>query len=510
MAVYDGSGNLVDLPLGDVESIEIEDVINGGSGTGTFIFRRDINNVGAIAYGYTVMVWIWSKRGDTASRQRPRIPYYWGTMVDIDQEKLISDGTITVHVEGWMKQLDRAIVTEEINPSYYGNPSLDMITYAKYLLDTYQPTTFATNTLGVNLPATPTFTLLPNKFDHTKLGACLDTLTKQGRDTFGNLYTWFVRPQFVANALLPDFGVLKPQVVVQPDQNPNVFVVASSTNPVFFKHIFAGISTSSYKIQTKYRDIENVVAIYGGQDPSNGTQVFGVYGDTVSEGLFGPWEDSLQVPALLSNDACTAYATTWTALHGYPNAQGEMALMYPDPTILAGTWVQSWEVVGSTEPASTIKQWRVASVKVSIKDDRVLQTLSPQSPTPYIDEAVYKVGQNVLKSAGRQGARFWVNTQQTYIRTGGDVTGTSSVPAKVTFSGGQAVFAGSLVSYAGGNTAMTDNSGGPLNGQTGDGMYTVSVNSSGTIIVTKNADVAVSDTIQNLRRVTVIAGKPYV
>jgi hypothetical protein len=319
------------------------------------------------------------------------------------------------------------------------------------------------------------------------------------------LYTWFVRPQFVGGPSQSLFGAIKPQVFVQADQNPNVF------NTVHFKHIFAGISTSTYKITTNYRDIENVVSVYGGQDPDTGVQIFGVFGDSVSEGIYGPWEDSLSVPALLSADACTQYATTWSALHGYPTAQGEMALMYPDPQIVAGTWVQSWEVVGATESVSTIKQWRVASVKVEIKADRVLMTLSPQSPTPYLDEAVYKIGRNVLNAAVKQTKRFKIDTQNTFIRLGGDVTGVSSgATAHVTFSGGQAVFAGSLVTFAGGSTAMTDNSGGPNNGQTGNGMYTVSVNSGGSIIVTKGADVVVSTSSQNLRRVTVLAGNPFV
>ena len=78
--------------------------------------------------------------------------------------------------------------------------------------------------------------------------------------------------------------------------------------------------------------------------------------------------------------------------------------------------------------------------------------------------------------------------------------------AEVAVAAGEFVFPTGLVRYNGGHISIVDNSGGPNNGHGGDGYYTLSINSSGVIIVTKGAPPAQSATLQHLANVHVSAG----
>src|SRR5579872_3157458 len=62
--VLDQNGHVVDIPQTDVESVEVEDILNGGSGQGTIVFRRDYNNIGALAYGYKCLLFFWLGSND--------------------------------------------------------------------------------------------------------------------------------------------------------------------------------------------------------------------------------------------------------------------------------------------------------------------------------------------------------------------------------------------------------------------------------------------------------------
>ena len=433
MRVYDNESpnkQLVDIPESEIESIEFEDNINGGPGAATITFRRSFNNIGALAYNYTIQIWIWGEVIPDAlgPPQQPVDPYWAGYFLDFDQEEMATTGKVIAKCEGLFKQLDRFIVTEEVNPGVSGNPSLAAggpHGYLQHLLDTYQPTDFGAPTIPFTM-----FDMLPNRFDGTKLGACIDTITKLGRDGSGLLFTWAVRGKV---------GLGK-AVVIQSDQNPNV------VSGVYFIPLFKGSDFYEYKIKNVYRDIVNTVAVYGGKDPVSGQQIYGVFEDATSVALFGNIEDKISVPALQDPTAIGNYASVWLDLHGFPQPQGELKLFNPRPDIVAGTWVMIWEAA-TDDPATTIvKQVRVANVKVRIDGERISQTLSTLAPVPYLDEAVYRMGLHSYNVAAAATRSLPLNTQTNYILDG---CGVSKVDAThVAVGSGHAVFNGTKVTVA--------------------------------------------------------------
>ena len=144
--ILDPTGMMVDIPEADVESVDFEDIVNGGSGTGTLVLRRDIYNAGAIDHDYTVMIFMWDAHysqplpPQSIPPPPPVDPYYVGHVVDIDQEELITHGRITFSIEGDATMLADGIVTESINPgAAYGNPDLPAQDYLLHVITTYLP-----------------------------------------------------------------------------------------------------------------------------------------------------------------------------------------------------------------------------------------------------------------------------------------------------------------------------------------------------------------------------------
>lgn len=386
--IYDSTGTmLLDLPQTDLDSLKIEDVVNGGSGQGTIAFRRDFNDIGNAAYLNRVLVWFW--HGGIA---RPADPYYAGYMVDLDQEKTATSGLITWQLNGDAKQLDRGDVTESINPLINGNGNLDAADYIRHILDRYAPPGF----LQYSVPSAM-FPLLPYQFTLQHVGAVIDTIVKSGRDDVGQMWTWRVRSNWRGYRTF----------IVQPDQNPN------KLTGLLFIHVFRDGMCEKYTISTKYRDIVNVILVTGARDPNTGQTVQDVFEDSASVAEWGPWEDGITVPAIVNSDACQAYGEAYLDLHANPQAQGEIVLWKPDPRIFAGTWIQTWEL------PTVIKQLRIGSVSVEMKPSRVVQTLSPTAPTPYLDEAVYKMGLKVQGAISSMQRGLSTNTQQNYVRLGG-------------------------------------------------------------------------------------------
>jgi hypothetical protein len=79
--------------------------------------------------------------------------------------------------------------------------------------------------------------------------------------------------------------------------------------------------------------------------------------------------------------------------------------------------------------------------------------------------------------------------------------------AIVTIAAAELLFVGgTVVDIAGGNYALIDNSGGPFNGQGGDGHYTISVTNLGAIVITKGNRPAPSPTLAHLANAVVVAG----
>ena len=389
--IYDKLGNLLELPI-DVEELSVSRSLNGGAqANATLVLRRPFNAIGpGPAFQNRVQFWFWNGR-----IARPIDPWWSGYILDVDQSKQKTEGKITLKMTGDMTLLDSAIVTETISPGgAFGNPDLDAMDYIRYLFATYAPPDF-----GVIVAPPSSFNALPQQFSEQKLGSVIDTVIKQGRTDDGQLYVWTVVVHYD----------LSRELLIQPDQNPNVLT------GLVFKHVFVEGGTSQYDLETKYADIVNVILVLGGQDPLTGQQISAVYIDAESVDTWGPIEDSISVSEICDYDAALAYGEAYLDIHGNPQAQGTVVLTVPDPSIVEGTWVQFWEAPG------VIKQMRVTTAEVKLAKGRIAMTLSPTAPTPYLDSAIYIMGQRTQQKAIAQTARLPVNTQTLFARLGGTV-----------------------------------------------------------------------------------------
>ena len=502
LQVFDQNGNLVDIPQSDVEEIRVQKVLNGGSGEGTITFRRRFNDIGAVGYVFSFRLWIWP-----AGTTMPTDPYWTGIQEDPDQVQLGASGQCVVHCYGDFTLLNDGLVSLECNPGINGNPSLDSSSLLTTLLAPNQPPGFATPVIPGSM-----FPLLPVTYTHQGLGDVLNDLLQQGRDSTGLLFTWRVTVNRAGQR----------QIVIKIDQNPNVLDGTGGKALVLFRHLFANSDFDTYKIANKYRDIYNIVAVYGATDPTTGAQAFGVYEDTTSQTDFGRVKEyAINVPSLATNDACQAYGQIWLDLNAYPTAEGSCRLLRCDPTIDVGTWVQFWEApslpngLGGLN-APSIKQVRISQVDLVItKPNRVEQSLTSTSPVPYLDKAIYRVGAEIQTQTTISNLPLFPVKQTLYIRSGGTLSSSSDSPAKVALTACEAVFP-----QASGDskitrlsalalTQLTDNSGGPNNGQTGDGNYAVSVTRSGSWIITKGDRPANVSTQQNVLGAYVVGGIPF-
>lgn len=496
LLIFDQNGLCVDVPQDDVESWQVQCLVNGGSGEGTFTFRRPFNDIGAVGYNYSLRLWIWPP-----NTTMPTDPYWAGHQEDPDQVQLSASGQCVVHAYGDHTYLNDGIVSFAANPGVGGNPSLDCADLLRTLWAQFGPPGW----LSPVIPATM-FPLLPVTYTHQGFGDVIDDLLKQGRDSTGVLFLWYVKT-FVNGSH---------QLVVQIDQNPNVLDGTSGKPLVLFRHLFANSDFTDYKIANKYRDIYNVVAVYGAKDPTTGVQAFGVYEDATSVAQFGRTkEQAITVDSLQTTDACQAYGQVWLELNAYPSAQGTARLLQVDPTITAGTWVQFWEAPADASNAASIKQVRCTQIDLSMtKPNRIDQVIGTTSPVPFLDKAIYRLGAEIKTQTQISNVPITVNRQVLYIRSGGALTATHTSPAKVALSACQAVFPGTSDSKivraaALALTQLTDNSGGPNNGQTGDGAYTVSVTSTGTWVITKGDRPGNTPLQQNVLGAMVVNGAPF-
>lgn len=374
--VYDSAGTLVDIPHAEIEAITLNDILNGGSSDGTIEFRSPFNATPPAGFLFRVLIWIWHGR-----IARPLNPWWAGYMLEPDQEKLTNDGHTTWHLLGDQGLLNRGLVIEDINPGVGGNPQLDAADYLRHLTGSngYADPAFGRFVIPVQM-----FPLQPMQFQQVLLGSVIDQVIKSGRSAYGVMWIWRVDCDYLLNRTF----------TTQPDQNPNAVPTAS------FRHIFVDDECAVYKISTVFDQIINVILVTGGTDPTTGYPAVGVFEDTASISEFGGWEQAVSVPGLLSQAACEAYGEAYLDMYANAQANGTIELFNPDPSIKSGQWIQTWEQ--SNAGAPIIKQWRVGGMNVKITPSKITMQLSPVAPTPYLDEAVYRVGlaaQNVASAA---------------------------------------------------------------------------------------------------------------
>lgn len=417
--IYDKTGKIVAVPQ-DVLSFGFEDIVNGGSGQGTFMVQRHFVDQGWLDYDYRVQLYI--NEGLT--------PWYDGRIIEFDPAQYsgtTDSENITVHTEGWHTQLAHAIVSEILTPSLV-NGTMAADTYLAHLIGLYVDNT----KFGTSYIAALPVTLDGFTFDGQELNRCIDDIVKQVLDNTGNLMEWWVRG--LKGAL--------PCIYIQPQRNPNListptYFAPGFTTPTKFMVEFKDETIYEYSIQNSSANLYNMIALYGGL--INNVQVYGAFKDSTSISLYGVRQKKVTNTTLLTQATLASYAASYILQNGYPQPQGSFKKYIVDDLARAGQFFQIMErgvnAAGverfldesTTDLVTTtpqgVKQVRAIKVVTSMQAgrSRLEQQVFTSAPRPFIDHAFYgsiNVSANVLATRNsRQGP-----TQLTtyYVVSGGD------------------------------------------------------------------------------------------
>lgn len=456
--IFDTNGNLVDLPV--ITSGSFTDVINGGSAEGSFTVPRRYVETGWVNYEYRVQIYL----KDSVD------PFYDGRVIDIDQDQMDNQDfeQISIRTEGWSSRLANAIVSEVLTPGGQANGLSLALQYGDgylaHLISQYQDAA----TFGTAFVSSQAHVLLDNiTFDGTELNSCIDTIVKQMTDNTGNTFEWFVRSQ--AGAL--------PSVVVQPSQNPNKvatgYRVPGKLVNVGFTYEFKNSTIVGYKMSNSSRNLYNMIALYGGNDPATQRQVYGAYKDSTSISLYGLRQKKVTKSELISSRTLSNYAAVFLLLNGYPQPQGSFKKVIPSGALLAGQWLTIMESNIGTQNQN-VHQVRVVKVTIDLSNDKVTQTVQISAPRAYIDNAYYGAINAARNAANIQVAG--VNLINYFFAFGLDWIATIASPLAVTVTPPEGLFNSQvLVAMSAGpnagnyNVSLTD----AVTGSTGDGYYEV-------------------------------------
>jgi len=484
LLVFDTSGTLV-VAIQDALSGSFEDIINGGSGQGSFVVPRSFVDVGWINYNYRVQFYL----------QDSIDPWYDGYVIEIDQTQADQSSdreTVTIQTDGWQTFMSRSIVTETLSPGVQPNGTDNGIEYADEYLIHLLSTYLDSDHFRSSFISTIQFGLDKLTFDGSGLDDCVNQVVKQVLDETGNLYEWWCRG--VRNGL--------PGIVIQPQQNPSkqpsgyYTPTRVLTNQYFAE--FKDATIYGYTIQNSAQNLYNLIALYGGQDPVTGQQLYGPFKDSTSISLYGLSEKSVTDSSLLSQQSLQNYATAYLLLNGYPQPQGQFTKWAATDYARAGQWFQIHEPglnatagiwylgtnadnlveLSNTHPGN-IKQVRAVRVVTifgqSGQDDRVEQQVYTTAPRPFIDHAYYSaVAQSkgnaaitTLTKPTSQLVNYFLKSGMNYVGNNNGVT-----PPTVTFDPPSGFFnSNTLVALGGGNiTVQLKDS---ASGATGPGVYTV-------------------------------------
>jgi len=413
LVVYDLNGNIVIVPQ-DVIAFSFEDVVNGGSGQGSFVLKRQFVDQGWCDYQYRVQLYLGASK----------YPWYDGRIIEIDPQQFNSNDseTITIQTEGWSTQMAYAIVSEILTPgatvsfeiingvnTQIGG-SMNADTYLIHLLGTYLDNMMFGSSYVASIP----LALDGLTFDGQELNTCIDAVVKQITDVSGQIYEWWVRGGIA--------GTL-PSVVIQPQQDPGLvtgpsFFAPGAQTPTNCIVEFKDETIYEYQVQNSSRSIYNIIALYGGT--LNGVQVYGAFKDSTSQALYGTREKKITNSVLLSTTTLGQYGAAWLASNAYPQPSISFFKVYPSDLARAGQWFQVMEgaaksydgyrfidyvstqvagqkisrTSGSDLDLSTVqglKQMRAIRVLLTLQEgvDRIEQQVFATAPRPFIDHAYY-------------------------------------------------------------------------------------------------------------------------
>jgi hypothetical protein len=412
--VYDSSGHFVALPQ-DVIAGWFEDAVNGGSTSGYLRLARDFEDVSWIQFEGRVKFYL----PDSVD------PWWDGRIVDFDQIQVEDQDAeyIELNLEGWKTRLAYAITSDTLGLDSSGNAT-DADIWLRYLLSTYLDTsTFGALDSGSYCAAGSIPILLDViQYDGTGLDEAINTIVQQVQDGSGRIFEWWVRG--LANG--------KPGVVIQPQANPNNVTAtrispSASTITNAYQYEWKDSTVNAYSIDNTGRNIYNMIALYGGTDPTTGQQVYGPFQDSTSISLYGVRQKKVTQSNIISSLSLSNYATVFLLTNGYPQPMGQFRKTIPTDYARAGVWFQI-AFPSYLKGNQVIQQVRATKVRVDFGTavpESLIQTVSVSAPRPAIDEAFYAAisqSRNAIAVANQipqsQPANYFVISGFDWVSTG--------------------------------------------------------------------------------------------
>lgn len=323
IVIFDTVGNIVAIPQ-DVYEFSFEDIVNGGSGQGSFTVHKNYIDQGWVNYDYRVQIYL---NGAVS-------PWYDGFVVEFDpaQQSGSTDAeTITVQTQGWQTRMNYAIVTETLTPSIEAG-TMDADTYLIHLIGTYIDAEFFANSYVPSIP----INLDGITFNGEGLASCIDDVIQQVGSQTGYLFEWWIRGQLGG----------QPGLVIQAQQLPPIsgpptgssYYAPNLTTPTAYLYEFKDETIYQLSVQNTSINLYNMIALYGGT--VNNVQIYGAFFDATSIALFGVRQQQVTNSNLLNSASLSNYATAYLLLNGYPQPQGSFKKYYADDAARAGRWFQ--------------------------------------------------------------------------------------------------------------------------------------------------------------------------
>lgn len=453
--IFDQNGKLIDLSA-DLVSGQCETVVNGGAGAGQFEFPRKFNDYGTITHDCEIQVYLY----DNLTK-----PWYTGRVMEIDTKTTATRGTVLFLTEGYHSALNDAICTFSINPGLqpdgenngqidFGDSSGSPPGFIPWLLGTYLADGFTFSPMpvaGENVGGM--------EVDHQGLGDTLDQAVKCVLDDDGSNWEWYCDGKapvvtqtsgaitgpdgsgnytipvvdgskifnedvlFVAgagnsiNGLVVSGGGTNSLVCFPldtngaPDSIPvnaavyslqvNVLVQPVSVNEANPISLDWESDFTEYELRTSYRDIHNMLALYGGQDPTTNEQIWSPYQDSVSIAVYGVRQIEVSESTLTAQSQLDEYATAYFAINAFPTFTGTSRIRQATSQLRAGFWIQVFEGTPQTGGLGTLRTMRLGKVSLAWTKTRMEQTIEPTAPIPYIDKAVFDSANGMQAYFGR-------------------------------------------------------------------------------------------------------------
>jgi hypothetical protein len=352
--IFDKRNVLMDIPS-DVVNVSATTIVNGGSSDCSLQMPRKFADIGAIGEGFRIQIFL---PDDYVT------PWWDGRATEVDFKSTWIGGQITVNGEGWETQLNDDIATFWVTPGVQSggvdNGQIDYAVFVAWLLQTYAAPGYT-----VVIPQHAGINLNSMQAQHQGLADVLNTVTQSILDASGSHWEWFVDGQ-------PNLGK---QILVQPISINESVPIALDKNA----------DCNNYDVLATYRNIHNMLALYGGTDASTGVQVWSPYSDSVSIALYGLRQYSLANSYLVTQAQLNQYAVAQLDVAAYPVFTGSWQMKIATAAIRAGKWVQVFE-----PELKGLRTMRIVRCTVSWSAGAyIVQTCEPNAPLPNIDRAIY-------------------------------------------------------------------------------------------------------------------------